>query len=228
MAKTTSNQDPVLTQEETKSSATAEQSSALEAEAKGKAAADDEASRLAEEAAEKAKSEAKTITKSLTLSEAQKLSEESYIKQAEEKAKAEEAIRELVEAKRLAEEAEKAKQLDMSLPARKSRAQDALDEALQAQERINTIVSERTKALDALIIEESSLVDKNPMSEIQFYLNRQNRKREEKAEKKKAMLERGLDPDELIKALETRAPIDQKGGSGRKQDPRSVRTTAAK
>lgn len=125
-------------------------------------------------------------------------------------------------------EAEAARQLDMSLPARKSRAQDALDEALQAQERIKTIVSERTKALDALIIEESSLVDKNPMSEIQFYLTRQNRKREEKAEKKKAMLERGLDPDELIKALETRAPIDQKGGSGRKQDPRSVRTTAAK
>lgn len=188
MPKTTTNQDSVLTQEETKISATTEQSSALEAEAKAKAAE------------EKSKSEVAATAK------------------AEDEA----------EAKRLADEAEKAKQLDMSLPARKSRAQDALDEALQAQERIKTIVSERTKELDALIIEESSLVDKNPMSEIQFYLTRQNRKREEKAEKKKAMLERGLDPDELIKALETRAPIDQKGGSGRKQDPRSVRTTAAK
>ncbi|ALQ51916.1 hypothetical protein [Nitrosomonas ureae] len=200
MAKTTSNQDPVLTQEDTKSSATAEQSSALEAEAKG----------LADEAAAKAKAEADA-------------------KAVEEKSKSDAAAAQAdAEAKRLADEAEKAKQLDMSLPARKSRAQDALDEALQAQERIKTIVSERTKALDALIIEESSLVDKNPMSEIQFYLTRQNRKREEKAEKKKAMLERGLDPDELIKALETRAPIDQKGGSGRKQDPRSVRTTSAK
>ncbi|SOD19373.1 hypothetical protein [Nitrosomonas ureae] len=200
MPKTTTNQDSVLTQEDTKSSASAEQSSALEAEAKG----------FADEAAAKAKAEADA-------------------KAAEEKSKSDAAAAQAdAEAKRLADEAEAARQLDMSLPARKSRAQDALDEALQAQERINTIVSERTKELDALIIEESSLVDKNPMSEIQFYLTRQNRKREEKAEKKKAMLERGLDPDELIKALETRAPIDQKGGSGRKQDPRSVRTTAAK
>lgn len=201
MPKITTNQDLVLIQEDTKSSATTEQSSALEAEAKG----------LADEAAAKAKAEADA-------------------KAAEEKSKSDAAAaaKEEAEAKRLAEEAENAKQLDMSLHARKSRAQDALDEALQAQERIKTIVSERTKALDALIIEESSLVDKNPMSEIQFYLTRQNRKREEKAEKKKAMLERGLDPDELIKALETRAPIDRKGGSGRKQDPRSVRTTAAK
>lgn len=204
MPKTTTNQDSVLTQEETKNSATTEQSSALEAEAKAKAVAEVEAKGLADEAAAKAKAEADAKAAAKGEAEAE------------------------AEAKRLAEEAEKAKQLDMSLPARKSRAQDALDEALQAQERIKTIVSERTKALDALIIEESSLVDKNPMSEIQFYLTRQNRKREEKAEKKKAMLERGLDPDELIKALETRAPIDQKGGSGRKQDPRSVRTTAAK
>lgn len=207
MPKTTTNQDSVLTQEETKNSATTEQSSALEAEANG----------LADEAAAKAKAAA--IAKA-----------EADAKAAEEKSKSDaaSAAKAEAEAKRLAEEEEKAKQLDMSLPARKSRAQDALDEALQAQERINTIVSERTKALDALIIEESSLVDKNPMSEIQFYLTRQNRKREEKAEKKKAMLERGLDPDELIKALDTRAPIDKKSGSGRKQDPRSVRTTAAK
>lgn len=182
MAKTTTNQETVEgNQEDNKSLPNADQSSAIETEAAAKAAAEAEASRLAEEEVAEAKSEA-----------------------------------------------EAAKQLDMSLAARKARAQVALDESLEARERINAIVSERTKELDDLIIEEGSLVDKNPMSEIQFYLTHQQRKREEKAERKNAMLERGLDPDGLIKALEIRAPIDQKGGSGRKPDPRSIRQPAAK
>lgn len=115
---------------------------------------------------------------------------------------------------------EEEKPLDMSLEARMQRAKDALDEAIFAQNQINAIVHQRTKELDELIIEQESAVDTRPMSEIQFYLTRQQRKREEKKLQRERMLETGLDPVELIKRLDTRAPIDQKQAH-RKVDPRS-------
>lgn len=113
-------------------------------------------------------------------------------------------------------------ELDMSLDARMERAKAALDEAIDAQNQVNAIVAQRTKELDELIIEQSGSGDKNPMSEIQFYLTRQQRKREQKLEQRQRMLENGFDPLELIKQLDTRAPIDQKQGV-RKVDPRAVK-----
>lgn len=113
-------------------------------------------------------------------------------------------------------------ELDMSLDARMARAKAALDEAIDAQNQVNAIVAQRTKELDELIIEQSGSGDKNPMSEIQFYLTRQQRKREQKLEQRQRMLENGFDPLELIKQLDTRAPIDQKQGV-RKVDPRAVK-----
>lgn len=118
---------------------------------------------------------------------------------------------------------QEAEPIDMSLQARMRRAKHELDSAVEAQIRINEIVLQKTKALDELIIEENSTVDKNPMNEIQFYLNRQQRKRVENAERKQRMIDQGLDPMAIISQLDTRVPADKKPAT-RKVDPRSVKT----
>jgi len=115
-----------------------------------------------------------------------------------------------------ARKAEEEKPLDMSLDARMARAKDALDKAIDAQNQINRIVAEKNKELDELIIEQAGSPDNNPMTEIQFYLTAQQRKREQKAEQRKQMLDQGIDPAELIRRLDGRAPVDQRPPAKRK------------
>lgn len=180
-----------------------EQSAALEAEAKAKAKAEAKAE------AEKAKAEEAAKAAALAEQEtAAKLQAE-----ADEKAAADKLQADAEEASRKAEEE---KLLDMSLDARMARAKDALAEAIDAQNQINRIVDEKTKALDELIIEKAGTPDNNPMTEIQFYLTSQQRKREQKAEQRNRELEQGIDAAELIRKLDGRAPVDQRPPAKRK------------
>lgn len=202
MAKTTTNPAPSNTGEDsgnTDKTLTAEEITAAEAQAKA-----DADGKAAQEKADAEKAEADRVA--AEAAEAQRQAE----------------IDSAAEAQRLADE-EAARQqaiLDMSLESRMARAKDALNDALEAQNQINAIVAQRTKELDELIIEQDAATDKSTMSDIQFYLTRQERKREEKKQQRDRLLESGLDPVELIKRLDTRAPIDQKQAH-RKVDPRS-------
>ena len=101
--------------------------------------------------------------------------------------------------------------LDMSLQARMARARADLDDALTQQNKANALVQEKTKALDVLILEEAETGQATPINDIQFYLNRQQRKREENAAKRAMFKEQGIDPVEIIKSLDGRAPIDIRG-----------------
>lgn len=101
--------------------------------------------------------------------------------------------------------------LDMSLQARMARARADLDDALTQQNKANALVQEKTKALDVLILEEAGTGQAAPINDIQFYLNRQQRKREENAAKRAMFKEQGIDPVEIIKSLDGRAPIDIRG-----------------
>jgi hypothetical protein len=119
-------------------------------------------------------------------------------------------------------------ELDMSFDARFERATDALEDALQAQNDINKIVLQRTKDLDALIVERDGAVEKNTTSEIQYFLTRQKRNREEKAQRRRNLFGTSIDPMEIIKQLDPRAPID-KNPVKRKTNPvvpRPLKTTA--
>lgn len=183
----------------------AEKLAELEAEAKAKADAEAAAKAAAEtEASERAKAEA-----------AAKAAELAELEAAEKlRAEAEEA------AKKAEEEP-----LDMSIDARISRAQDDLNEAVDAQNQINRLVAEKTKALDALIIEKSKSENGGPISDIQFYLQREARKRAKKVAKRNQLLGDGANALELIKKLDTRAPIDQRPET-RKIDPRAIQQPA--
>lgn len=169
-----------------------QQSDALEAEAKAKAKAETKA-------AEKAK--AKEAAKAAALAE----------QEAAAKLQAEED-----EARKAAEE----EPLDMSIDAQIARAQADLNESIDAQNQINRLVAEKTKALDALITEKSKSENGGAISDIQFYLQREARKRAERVEKRNQLIGGG-NALELIKQLDTRAPIDQRPAT-RKIDPRAI------
>ncbi|MBP9869915.1 MAG: hypothetical protein KBC53_00250 [Nitrosomonas sp.] len=121
------------------------------------------------------------------------------------------------------EAAQKAEEepLDMSIDAQIARAQDDLNEAVDAQNQINRLVAEKTKAVDALIIEKSKSENGGPISDIQYYLQREARKRAEKVARRNQLLGDGTNALELIRQLDTRAPIDQRPAA-RKVDPRAV------
>ena len=110
--------------------------------------------------------------------------------------------------------------LDMSIDAQISRAQDDLNEAVDTQNQVNRLVAEKTKALDALITEKSKSETGGAISDIQFYLQREARKRAERVEKRNQLIGSG-NALELIKQLDTRAPIDQRPAA-RKIDPRAI------
>ncbi len=95
-----------------------------------------------------------------------------------------------------------------TLPGRMARARSELDDALIQQNKANALVQEKTKALDALILEEAGTGQASSTNDIQFYLNRQQRKREENAARREKLKEQGIDAAELIKSLDGRAPID--------------------
>ena len=111
--------------------------------------------------------------------------------------------------------------LDMSIDAQISRAQDDLNEAIGAQNQVNRLVADKTKALDALIIEKSKSENGGAISDIQFYLQREARKRAERVMQRNQLIGEGANALELIKRLDTRAPIDQRPAA-RKIDPRAI------
>lgn len=117
--------------------------------------------------------------------------------------------------------------LDMSIDAQICRAQADLDEAIDAQNQVNRLVAEKTKALDALIIEKNKSEHGGPISDIQFYLQREARKRAERVAKRNQLLGDGANALELIKQLDTRAPIDQRPAA-RKVDPRAIQPPKTK
>ena len=110
--------------------------------------------------------------------------------------------------------------LDMSIDAQIARAQADLNEAVDTQNQVNRLVAEKTKALDALITEKSKSETGGAISDIQFYLQREARKRAERVEKRNQLIGGG-NALELIKQLDTRAPIDQRPAT-RKIDPRAI------
>ena len=169
-----------------------QQSAALEAEAKAKAKAETKA-------AEKAKAE--EAAKAAALAE----------QEAAAKLQAEED-----EARKAAEE----EPIDMSIDAQIARAQADLNEAVDTQNQVNRLVAEKTKALDVLITEKSKSETGGAISDIQFYLQREARKRAERVEKRNQLIGGG-NALELIKQLDTRAPIDQRPAT-RKIDPRAI------
>ena len=169
-----------------------QQSAALEAEAKAKAKAETKA-------AEKAKAE--EAAKAAALAE----------QEAAAKLQAEED-----EARKAAEE----EPIDMSIDAQIARAQADLNEAVDTQNQVNRLVAEKTKALDVLITEKSKSETGGAISDIQFYLQREARKRAERVEKRNQIIGGG-NALELIKQLDTRAPIDQRPAA-RKIDPRAI------
>ena len=169
-----------------------QQSAALEAEAKAKAKAETKA-------AEKAKAE--EAAKAAALAE----------QEAAAKLQAEED-----EARKAAEE----EPIDMSIDAQIARAQADLNEAVDTQNQVNRLVAEKTKALDVLITEKSKSETGGAISDIQFYLQREARKRAERVEKRNQLIGGG-NALELIKQLDTRAPIDQRPAA-RKIDPRAI------
>jgi len=197
--------------ETTVTAETAEQLAALEAEAKAKAKAE-------AKAAEKAKAEEAAKAAALAEQEAAaKLKAEEDEKAAAAKLQADAEGSQTLNDPDQFDVAEKEEEpLDMSLEARMARAKDALADAIDAQNQINRIVADKTTALDELIIEQAGSPDNNPMSEIQFYLTAQQRKREQKAEQRKQMLGQGIDPAELIRRLDGRAPVDQRPPAKRK------------
>ena len=110
--------------------------------------------------------------------------------------------------------------LDMSIDAQIARAQADLNEAVDTQNQVNRLVAEKTRALDALITEKSKSENGGAISDIQFYLQREARKRAERVEKRNQLIGGG-NALELIKQLDTRAPIDQRPAA-RKIDPRAI------
>ena len=110
--------------------------------------------------------------------------------------------------------------IDMSIDAQIARAQADLNEAVDTQNQVNRLVAEKTKALDVLITEKSKSETGGAISDIQFYLQREARKRAERVEKRNQIIGGG-NALELIKQLDTRAPIDQRPAA-RKIDPRAI------
>lgn len=183
-----------------------QQSAALEAEAKAKAKAETKA-------AEKAKAE--EAAKAAALAE-----QEAAAKlQAEEDEKAA-AAKLQADAEEEARKAAEEEPIDMSIDGQIARAQADLNEAVDTQNQVNRLVAEKTKALDVLITEKSKSETGGAISDIQFYLQREARKRAERVEKRNQLIGGG-NALELIKQLDTRAPIDQRPAT-RKIDPRAI------
>lgn len=168
----------------------------------------------------KAKADAEAAAKAAAETDASERAKAEAAAKAAELAELEAAEKLRAEAEEAAAKAEE-EPLDMSIDAQIARAQDDLNEAVDAQNQINRLVAEKTKALDALIIEKSKSERGGPISDIQYYLQREARKRAERVAKRNQLLGDGTNALELIKQLDTRAPIDQRPAA-RKVDPRTV------
>lgn len=172
------------------------------------------------EAEAKAKADAEAAAKAAAETEASERAKADEVAKAAELAELEAAERLRAEAEEAAQKAEE-EPLDMSIDAQIARAQDDLNEAVDAQNQINRLVAEKTKAVDALIIEKSKSENGGPISDIQHYLQCEARKRAEKVARRNQLLGDGTNALELIRQLDTRAPIDQRPAA-RKVDPRAV------
>lgn len=113
-----------------------------------------------------------------------------------------------------------------SLDARLERAQETLDDAIDAQNQVNKLVADATAKLDKIIDERDGGAKPHPQAEILNYLNSQQHRRTKEAVKRKNLEERGINLADFLKNADTRAPIDKKPAVNNKPKQGSVRPAA--